>query len=315
MVQGKKLRRKEKVQLVARVVQQVRDSVPQATRAIFDGVSKQLKKKYPVTFKSELAKGIVAKKTLGFKMKTKFDNDLRPTDRRTTTEKQAPAIKAAYGCLRWRVLDLPDGESEESLEEKRIALEGYFETHRPNAWDWEYISGEMDQLFGQQRADINRQAEEILKSKANSRKKKNQNQEQVPPEQQARAVVTSTTDLRDRWPFLFVPSGMLMHFTKLTDVNLEEKLEIYIDNGLDKMIEFMLASNSEKKKRSMKKKIDRAKQDLSEGSSVPAFAAGILLLIQRFKENKDALWLMVDVSFLFFILTFSLLIIFIRSQV
>lgn len=308
MIHGKKLRKKEKLELVTRVVQQVRDTGPHATRTIFDQASRQLHKKYPITFKSELANGNVAKKTLGFKMKTKFDNDLRPA-RKTTTEKQAPACKAAYGCLRWRVVDLPDSETEESLEEKRIALEVYFESHRPNAWDWEYIGSAMDKLFGRQRADINRQAEEILKTKTKEKARKRQNkqqgnkqtdQEQQVEEQQVEepaVVVTTTTELRNQWPFLFVPSGMLMHFYKLTDINLEEKWEAFIENRLDKLIEFMLATNKDRKKKGIKKRMDAATETLSEDSSIPSFAALMLLLIQRFEEQKDAMWLMVDVSF------------------
>ncbi|XP_034245765.1 uncharacterized protein LOC117647899 [Thrips palmi] len=296
MIQGKKLKRREKKQIIGRIVQQVRDQVPNASRDVFDKVAQQLHDKHSITFQSELAKGRVVKKTLSFKMKTKFDNDRRPI-RRTTTEQQAPSIKAAYGCLRWRVVDLPAGETEETLEEKRIALENYFESHRQNAWDWTYINGEMDQLFGQQRAEINRQAEEILKAQKALRRNKNkgnQNQQQVPPGQQAQVVVTTTSDLRDRWPFLFVPSGMLMHFTKLTDINLEEKFETFMDSKLEKIVDFLLATNSDKKKKSVKKNMDRAIEELGQDSTVPVFAAAMLLLIQRFKENKKALWLMVD---------------------
>lgn len=295
---GKKLSRKDRKQVVARIVQQVRDRVPHADRSIFNQVARAMRKKYKVTFESELAKGKLARKTLCFKMKTKFDNDKRPTTRKTATESEAPKIKAAYGCTRWRITNLPAGETAETLEEKRLSLEVHFETQRPTAWDWELINSEMEATFGLLRSEINQQAEQIMKAAAAAKKKKKQSQDNgnqaINTDQ---VVVTTTSEIRNRWPFLFVPSGMLMHFTKLTDVNLEEKTEAFMDSELGKLLDFLKSTNNnDKKKKKIIKKMDQAKTTLGADSYVPDFGGLILLLLHRFNEKASSLWLMVDVS-------------------
>ena len=69
-----------------------------------------MKRKYKKSFRHELAKGIIGKNSLVASMQAKFDNDKRAGKRRAQMEVEAPNIKAAYGCVRWRVTTLPDGE-------------------------------------------------------------------------------------------------------------------------------------------------------------------------------------------------------------
>lgn len=106
---GKKLIKRSKRQMIERVVAQVRNRVPHCERKTFVQVMKEMKLKYPRSFRHELAQGIIGKNSLVASMQAKFDNDKRGP-RRSQMEIEAPNLKAAYGCIRWRVTVLPEGE-------------------------------------------------------------------------------------------------------------------------------------------------------------------------------------------------------------
>lgn len=168
---GKSLKSKQKRELIKRIVNQVRTKVPHAKRDIFRHIVLAMKKKYPLALHSELAQGKLNRKSLCTRMQNKFDNDRRPA-RRTRMEHQAPAIKAAYGCTRWRVANIPQGETEQTLQQAQEDLAQYFESTRPSVWDWTYINAAMKQTYRGQRQDINQQAEQIIEMEKKLLKKK-----------------------------------------------------------------------------------------------------------------------------------------------
>ena len=241
----------------------------------------EMKQKYPVSFSGELAGGKVSKNSLCKKMQDKFDNDKRPA-RRTTTETEAPAIKPAYGCVRWRVFSLPAGESEESLNTLQVDLKNHFETVRPGSWDWQTVEAGMTKTYCNQRKDLNQQAEEIEKGQRKNKKQ---------TEQDNTVQIITTEELRNKWPFLFQPRGRLAHFFQLTEVKITEKITGFLNTDIKDIVKFLLETNKGKTKK-IKKSLKRATLPGQNGR----LAALILLLLQRFGEQKDGIFIMVDVS-------------------
>lgn len=289
-----------------RLVNQVRTRLPHADRSVFRDIVKQMKRKYKLSFKSELCKGKLDRNSLCFVMQTKFDNDKRPK-RRTRTEQEAPAIKPAYGCKKWRLACIPAGESEESLNLAQEQLAEYFETTRPNSWDWDFINALMEKTFRLQRNDINQQAEQLIEMTKREQKKKRQSKKKGNNESQGNNGQTSETNdddpdditlltteqIRDKWPFLFQPKCMINHFNKLTETDFGKELDAFMLD-IEKLLKFLVETNKQGRPKKLKKKMNRAKEWL------PAHNAEIitllLLLIKRFDEKEESLWIIVNVG-------------------
>lgn len=300
---GKKLRSKQKREFIKRIVSQVRCKQPYAKRALFKDIVEKMKKKYPVSFHSELAKGKIGRKSLCFRMQTKFDNERRPV-RRTRVEQEAPGIKPAYGCKKWRLASIPQGESAESLQKAQEQLAEYFETTRHTAWDSDYIEAMMEKTFGMQREDINKQAEQLIElakqAQKAKRKKNQQNANRTEEEEVDDINLLTTEELRDKWPFLFVARYLVLHFNKLTAINLDTEMDKFQNESIDNIIKFMVdTSNNDNKKKAkkIKKKMERAKDWMVPHD--PEIIALISLLVMRFNESIDSLWILVDVSAFF----------------
>ncbi|XP_034255334.1 uncharacterized protein LOC117653638 [Thrips palmi] len=244
---GKKIRKKQRKSLVSRIVTQVRNRVPHATRQTFVDVMEDMKAKYEGSFKHELANGAVGKTSITASMQSKFDNDRRPPPR-TKTETEAPNIKAAYGCRKWRVSRLPDGETPDTQEEKRMELVRIFTTERPRAWNWENINNLIDDTYATQRMEINRQAELIEKDKKARAKAKRLGKEYESVVNGDDPAYT-TASLRDRWPFLFTANGMKHHFDFLTSNHMDAQIANFVEEKLDDMLEFLMEKKGARTKK------------------------------------------------------------------
>lgn len=295
---GRKLKMKHRKLFVARVVDQVRQRVPAAERNVFIQVMTDVKKKYPTSFRHELAGGKVGKTSITFKMMTKFDNDKRP-DRKTRVEKEAPTLKAAYGCVQWRA-PLPAGQTVGSQEEVRKALHKYFHETRPTAWDWTDIQSKMLLTYSSQRKDLNSQAEAIERVRKATLKAKRTGR--VGEEEAAvDDPLAPTVRIVDRWPFLFQARGIRVHFTQLTKVEFSAAIQKFLaENHLKQLLDFLsdlLARNEEAKRtvKKMKKRVKRA-EETEESKTSLQFSVLLLLLCLHWKENLDHILTCVEVS-------------------
>lgn len=303
---GKKLRTKQKKEVVKRIVNQVRAKAPHAKRDIFKTIVKRMKTKYTLSFHSELAGGKMARGSLCRSMQIKFDNDKRPETRKTRVEREAPGIKPAYGCKKWRLASLPQGENQESLNQIQEELVHYFEITRVPAWDWEYIDDRMEKTYGLLREDINKQAEQLLemarKAQKESRKKNKDKTNRAEEEEIDDINLLTTEQIRDKWPFLFQPRCMIQHFNRLTETKLEEETENFLKKDIENIIQFLVSTNKGKPKK-IKKKMNRAKEQLPPNNA--EMIALLSLLMQRFGETEESLWIVIDVSaFLLLLISF-----------
>lgn len=291
---GKKLKKAQKKEVIRRIVLQVKKNAHHAKRSIFRQIVRDMKDKYPVSFSSELAGGKINRGSLCGKMQSKYDESKRPS-RKTEREEEAPAIKAAYGCKRWRATSLPDGETQESLVQRQREMEEYFEQTRPSAYDQEYIKINMTLTFGLQRKDINMQAEQLEKAKKQQQKSKRKGAQLEMEEENVDDIQLTTTEIiRDRWPFLFLPQGMMAHFKQLTQIELSDTMAAFFNEGAAaKILNFLRETNKGKKKKIIKR-MEKERDNLPEHNA--ELIAILQLVMRRFKEPEDALWLMVDVS-------------------
>lgn len=150
----------------------------------------------------------------------------------------APNIKAAYGWKKWRLLSLADNETPESQEKHRKELVEHYEETRPTAWDMEVVSLKMELTYGTFREEINQQAEKIL----NAQKKNHKQREEEIDD----PTLQTTAELRNRWPFLFLPDGMMTHFHTLTEVNFQEKLAEFLTSDAEKILVFLFLTRLKK---------------------------------------------------------------------
>lgn len=305
---GKKLKSRQKKEIVKRLVNQVRTKTPHAKRDIFRQIVRDMKNKYSSSFKSELARGKLNKRGLCHRMQTKFDNDKRPA-RRTRMEQQAPDIKAAYGCQKWRQVSIPQGETEDSLREAQEELAQYYETARPSAWDWDYITAAMQKTYREQRADINTQAEQLIELEKRLKKTRTRRRNQEKAKQKApgapeapedpdepEAIQLMTTALiRDKWPFLFEPKCMMSHFNELTNKDLAQAMLTFMSQSATNIVGFLVDTNDKKEKpKRIRKHMRRAQEWLPPYNA--EIVALLKLLLQRFKEKEEAIWILVHVS-------------------
>ena len=311
LIAGRKLTKPMRLALVARAVNQVRMNVPNANRRIFLQVMADMKLKHSRTFKHELANGVVGKKTIAYYMQAKFDNDHR-ANQKTRAEAEAPAFKAAYGCVQWRLAGLPPQQTPATQEELRAELVDIFQTQRESAWNWNEIRSKMNLTYGTLRSEINSQAESIIKtrqalikrrrqqslSKRRGREQENDLEEENVEDDQLN--VKTTAEIQARWPFLFQPSGMASHFLKLTNIDLEEKFTECVANDLDTTLEFLIEKQRQNKK--VGKKIKRAIEEREELTRSLKYAGLLKMLTNYFQEDIEFLVRVIEVRRVYFFL-------------
>lgn len=92
-----------------------------------------------------------------------------------------------YGCINFMPVDIPDGETADSLNEKKKTLKEKF------------LLGDTEEVESLLEATYIKQRKDIIGSNMSIR------------------------DLKEEWPHLFTSSGMFKHFANLTGIDIEKK--------------------------------------------------------------------------------------------
>lgn len=243
--------------VVATIAKDVLAKFPDIGRQFFEGVAKDMVAARPNSFKDIVIKASESAKEnvnltndcekLTYKLKNKRDSLLRKKKGRA--ELEAPNTKNAYGCIRWRVLDPPSDLTEEQLEEVTKSLQDYYyETDRGD-WDKIMIEQKMKQTFFIQRRDINSQTPE---PSPQAKKRKASGETTLAP------APMTTQQIADKYPFLFMPIGMSVHFKELTGVDFDLSLRTWLQTHSKSMIDFLSSKSPENKL--IEKKILKAEQ-------------------------------------------------------
>uniref|UniRef100_UPI003AAB2257 uncharacterized protein n=1 Tax=Centroberyx gerrardi TaxID=166262 RepID=UPI003AAB2257 len=212
--------------------------------------------------------------TLCSQLKTRVDNLNRnntlarlriPKRPAVTVENSQPALSRkcartdSYGCINWQPSELPEGETRESLREKKEELKSIFTQE------------------GQKGADRGRVNELMM----------------ITCEPQHRAInaapAPSIHQLKSEWPFLFMKRFLIQHFSTLTGIELESRLRESIAGKGRRFFKAQLLRWS-KEVRTVLADIERESGDVDPG------LAAILVMMAFFKEKEDSLFLLADVT-------------------
>lgn len=246
---GRRLTPNDRKLVVAEIVQQVRNKIPGATRQTFNQVYEIMILKHRESFEETL--GAVGEghsvKTIGGirkQLKDKFDNDKRVTSDkpRTRLEVERPLLKAAYGCIRWEVVDYPDGEDEHSLEEKKKLLQTHYKNRRTaGRATVREVQDLMTITYKHQRELINANVKSALETQ---RLKKRQGQPTTEEHENEDEPQITMLMIRKEFPYLFCFEGMQTHHELLTGVHANNALESFNNEERDKMLQYFATSRN-----------------------------------------------------------------------
>ncbi|CAL8311020.1 unnamed protein product [Merluccius merluccius] len=204
----------ERRDVVKVVVDQMLAHDPNPTRAMCHSVARRITRDYPTSFADVGKTGDVVVdgcQSLLQQLKTRVEyKNRRNTLARRRGERRPRSGVAEgarvmtrgpvdqYGCVRWGPVELPDGETETTLNEiKRQLLNIYSEEGMGGAERAEPL---MVKTYVIQRRYLN----------------------SVP--------APGIAEIKKEWPFLFTPRGLYSHFGLLTDVSILNKLRETLNN-------------------------------------------------------------------------------------
>lgn len=273
-------------QMVDRIVDDCREKVPNLERAMFNPVAQQIVESYPESFRDTILLSEHGSDSLAKQLRDKFDNEKRPVTARTSKEKEAPAVKQAYGCTKWNP-PLPENATEESLEEKRNDLKE-MHTLTPKEWDWKMIKKSMEESHFLQRKDINGALAAAASKQKSRKRKRGETNEQVDNDLTEKV---SIVDIKDRWPFLFSSRGMNYHFFNLTSVDFRDNLSSFVQEDGSLLIEFLASKGDELSK--MKLDMVRAERNGLRSTKLPTV---LKMLTKALKDDVSLLVRFVEVN-------------------
>lgn len=273
--------------MVQRIVDHCRETVPGFERQDLDTVAKQLVSLYPNTFKDTLPLSEHGSDGLAKQMKTNLDNHSRVKNF-TANERQAPNSKEAFGCVRWNPL-LEEGETLESQESIRELLLNMHKLTKKQ-WQWKEIRSNMERSFYLQRKDINGGLASAAVGKKNKKRKRGSDGPNDLDDPTPVSKGMPIAEVKERWPFVFTSKGMNYHFRMLTGQDFKDLLSKFSSEVVT-MVEYLACKGEEFAR--LKRRLDRADR---AGRADAKFIGLLLMLIKFFKENINYLVTFVDVS-------------------
>ncbi|CAM4278654.1 unnamed protein product [Leuciscus chuanchicus] len=168
----------------------------------------------------------------------------------------------SYGCINWQPSELPEGETRNSLSEKKEELKSTFTRESQNGADKARVNKLMMITYEAQRRDINT------------------------------SPAPSIDQLKTDWPFLFIKRFLIQHFNTLTGIELESRLRESISGKGRRVLHFFKSQlmRWRKEVRTVLADTERVFEDVDPG------LAAILVMMAFFKEKEDSLFLLADVT-------------------
>lgn len=165
--------------------------------------------------------------TLCSQFKTRLDNLNRNNTLARLRKPKRPAVTAenslpvpsrkcaktdSYGCINWQPSELPEGETRQSLSDKKEELKSTFTQEGQNGADKARVNELMMITYEAQRRAINT------------------------------SPAPSIDQLKTDWPFLFMKRFLIQHFSTLTGIELESRLRESISGKGTKGAPFLQVS-------------------------------------------------------------------------
>ncbi|XP_073719682.1 uncharacterized protein [Misgurnus anguillicaudatus] len=180
---------------------------------------------------------------------------LRPSCGTICQSSRRPADQ--YGCVRWQPQELPEGENDDSLEEKRKQMLQLHSTEGSSGATRGELYKLMEVTYYRQRRDIY----------AN------------PP--------LPVSEVKKSWPYLFCLKGMFLHFHLLTDIALLQRIMESIEGKGKRILRFFQEKPTN----------DDVRAVLSKYKDENSLVLCLLhLLMAHFKEKSEFLLIEADVA-------------------
>lgn len=270
--------------LIRVVVEAMQAHCKNPSKAICTEVARLIVCKYPGTFADKTGEGEqlgCGYYSLFRQLKTRVEhinrdnvsNRIRQPRKRSSDDSSGndAAIKRSrtdvdsYGCTKWQPTNLPQGETAESLEDKRKILITIFKSEGPTAVEAMDVERNMELTYIYQRHMINT----------------------WPP--------PSLCEVEEQWPFLFTKRGLCSHFHMLTDIDIDTRLhEAFLTKGR-RIINFFLNQRL-KWSQDIQALLREMEHESMNNHQVPI--AAILLLMKYFQEKEDHIFILTDVKVL-----------------
>ncbi len=280
--EGQRSRKQEHLAMVRIIVDSIREKCLNPTRSQCSEISRRITEKYPKSFADVTMEGEQIGCGYGSllnQIKTRVehvnrdntlvrvrqpkrqisDNESTPSSE-TTTSKCTQAD--SYGCINWQLVDLPEDETPETIEEKRKDMVKLLSQEEPRAAERGHVEELMKITYASQHYHINHNP---------------------PP---------SFDELKEQWPFLFLKRFLCPHFNILTVIDIISRLSESLSTKGKKVVEFFEGQLPRWKKdvRTVLKEINSAGKDVDYG------VASVVSTMAYFREKEDSLFLQADVS-------------------
>ncbi|KAJ1524594.1 hypothetical protein ONE63_011080 [Megalurothrips usitatus] len=268
---------------VIRDIVETMEEMPNYTRDCLPDVARDVISQYPQSFKDIKVAGKAGMglatdcDKLIYKMSNRSDNTNRGG--KSGLQVEAPDIAEASGCVRWAVLDLPEGEDEESLEEKIVDMQVMFSEVSRKEWDWGRIK-DLSLTYGLQRADLNSQI-------STREKKRRRGNEEIDDPEEVNNKKT-TDEIIERFPFLTTTRGINHHFHLLTNHHdFADDLIKWLEEVDTALLDYLATRHVENPK--IRHQMRKAKERDTCKDEDAELMAIMLMLMNCLKEDQEGL--------------------------
>ncbi|KAJ8043115.1 hypothetical protein HOLleu_10076 [Holothuria leucospilota] len=238
-------------------------------RKVFRDMATRVVALSPDSFKNELGNGVHSFSRMienayfihpSTRLNTKdsFRDKLKSGE---TGKRKSLPTKETYGCVQWQPDALSDGETEESQKEKQNTLKAEFSKL---VQDHKKVETLMKETYVSQRFVIN--------------------QKPVKP----------LLEIREDWPYLFLPSYFESHFNQLTGTT-NEKFQSNLMSKGQTLYKFFSGTKQKSVIQTYKQQIEEAEKIV--GNEQCRVIGAIFILCEYFGEDKDMLLKEVEVCF------------------
>ncbi|XP_062865601.1 uncharacterized protein LOC134328435 [Trichomycterus rosablanca] len=264
--------------MVRTVVSAMQNHCPNPNRAACAEVAKEIVSKYPLTFADTTEEGEqlgIGYYSLVNQLKTRVEhvNRYNVSDRirkpRTISEtgdgsastKTVRCNVDSYGCINWQPKCLPEGETADSLENRRKTMVAIFQSAGPRAVDMPDIDKSMSLTYIYQRHMINT----------------------CPP--------PSISEVEEQWPFIFTKRGLCAHFKTLTGIDICDRLADALQTKGKRIINFFQRQIQNRDIQSLLHDID---SDTTAMQHNRTGIAVMLLMMKHFIEKEDSIFILIE---------------------
>ncbi|KAI7789386.1 hypothetical protein IRJ41_018293, partial [Triplophysa rosa] len=282
LAQGQRPRKQEHLAMVRTIVDSIRETCLNPTRSHCSEIARRVTEKYPKSFADVTMEGELIGCGYGSllnQIKTRAEHLNRDntlvrvrrakrciSDNGSTPSSEITPSKCSktdsYGCINWQPVDLPQGETPESVELKREEMVKLFSQEGPRAAELGHVEELMKTTYVSQRYAINKIS---------------------PP---------CIDELKEQWPFLFMKRNLCDHFNTLTGIDINTRLTESLSTKGKKVLHFFKS-----KLQRWKEDVRNVLKDINcaEKGDIDYGVASMITLMAYYREKQDSLFLLADI--------------------